>query len=77
MEKHATAVPALPLSYNADQAALAPANNDEKYLPPVTDVPTVDGHADLTGAGAFAAILKGDVVRHLTVFERKAALINA
>ena len=75
MDKHESAVPTLPPSYNADQAVFAPV--EEKHLSPLNDIPTVDGHTELTGAGALAAILKGDVARHLTIFEKKAALINA
>lgn len=51
----------------------------EKDLP-LNDGPILDGHVELHdggGTGGAMAILKGDVVRKLTTFERKAALINA
>ena len=40
--------------------------------PQLPVIQEADGHSELTAA----AILKGDVIRHLTVFEKKAALIN-
>jgi len=43
---------------------------DAKARLPV--IQEADGHGELTAS----AILKGDVIRHLTVFEKKAALIN-
>lgn len=70
-------VPAL-VTANSDDFIPASAR-DEKDLPSA-QAPVVDGHAILHEAGVSggaAAIIKGDVARKLTTFERKAALINA
>jgi len=70
VQKHESTDPVLAPNYN-----LHPFQPGEKNLSHAGH--SIDGHADLKGSGAFAAILKGDVARHLTVFEKKAALINA
>jgi len=64
----------LPVIPPSDQFGFLP-TDDKRYVP-APEVPEIDGHGELKGGSAFAAILKGDVVRHLTLFERKAALIN-
>lgn len=67
--------PASPIDQPVDALA---AGQKEKNLPPPAGT-IIDGHHELSeghGGGALA-VLKGDVSRQLTTFERKAALINA